>query len=150
VTVVTTSTDGVPHGITVSAFMSVSLEPPLVAVSIEKRARSHSLVAAAGRFGVSILSDAQEATSRFFAGLTRAGFDPAYTWHLETPLIADALGHLVCRVSAAHDAGDHTIYVGAVEYLGYRQTARPLLYFRGAYAAVAERTADTHRTDVGP
>lgn len=137
VTVVTTVDEGSVHGMTVSAFMSVSLEPLLIAISIEKRARTHGLLAAVGRFGVSVLADGQEAYSRHFAGTPQPELPPAYQWHQGAALLPDALAHLICRVVAAYPGGDHTIYLGEVEYLAYRRGGRPLVHYNGQYGTIA-------------
>ncbi len=132
VTVVTVQQGEEVRGITVNAFMSVSLEPPLVLVSIDKNANSHALLAESERYGVSILSEHQEAMSNLFAGRFDKSIEVHYEYVDGFPLIHGALAHLVCRVSEAHEAGDHTLYIGQVEYLSY-QNGKPLLYFGGRY-----------------
>lgn len=139
VTVVTTEHEGEPFGMTVASFASLSLHPPLVLVCLEKTAKTHDAVAAAGAFGVSMLSHAQAETSgRFasrkiedkFAGVaTRRG-------ELGVPLIEGSICTLECRVQSALPGGDHTIFVGEVVDA---QTAdgAPLLYFRSGYRDLA-------------
>src|SRR2546428_2734517 len=98
VTVVTTvAPDGV-HGMTANAFTSVSLDPPLVLVSVAKQARTHEYLSQARRFGVSILSAEQEPFAWHFAGRPRDGLKTPFVWKREVPLLQDALAHLVCRL----------------------------------------------------
>jgi flavin reductase (DIM6/NTAB) family NADH-FMN oxidoreductase RutF len=140
VTVVTTHDgDGRAHGLTANAVCSLSLVPPLVIVCVEKRAESHLAVARSRVFAVNILAEGQEALSRRFAvsggekfaGLKwRAGVTGA-------PILEDSLGYVECRVSAEHDGGDHTVYVGEVES-GTASLGRPLLFFRGRYHYLRE------------
>ncbi len=132
VTVVTVQQGEEVRGITVNAFMSVSLAPPLVLVSIDKSANSHALLASSERYGVSILSEAQEAMSNLFAGRPDESIEVHYEYKDGFPLIRGALAHLVCRTVEAHEAGDHTLYIGEVEHLSY-QDGKPLLYFGGRY-----------------
>src|SRR6185436_12526097 len=123
VTVVTTEHDGKPYGLTVSAFASLSLHPPLVLVSIEKQVKSHDAIAAAGKFGVSILARNQAELSGRFAS------------RIDDKL-AGAITTLECRVHAQLPGGDHTIFVGEV---AEAKTAEgdPLVYYRSAYRDLA-------------
>ncbi len=125
------------HGITVNAFMSVSLEPPLVAICIDKRANAHQTLLESDRFGVSVLRHDQEALSNHFAGRPVAGVTDPFVEMAGFPLIGDALARLVCRIIAVHEAGDHSLFIGQVEQLSYDDGA-PLLYYAGKYAHVQE------------
>jgi flavin reductase (DIM6/NTAB) family NADH-FMN oxidoreductase RutF len=134
VTAVTTRDgQGRPLGLTVSAFCSVSLQPPLVLVCVDRTSEAHGAFRESGLFGVSVLSEGQEEISRRFAwpGDTKfdAGLIPGRTG---VPLVKDALVHLECRLSAAHEAGDHTVFVGEILETAVR-AGRPLLYHRGLY-----------------
>jgi flavin reductase (DIM6/NTAB) family NADH-FMN oxidoreductase RutF len=137
VSIVTARDDaGVDHGMTVSAFASVSLEPPLVLVCIDHAASMHDLLLAHPRFGISVLSSEQEAYSRRFAADPDTGrFDGiAYNrGDSGVVLVDNALAHLECKVVQHHDAGDHTIFIAEVERAEPRH-GRPLLYYRGGYA----------------
>ena len=137
VSIVTTRDDtGADHGMTVSAFASVSLEPPLVLICIDHTASMYGLLLDHPRFGVSILSSEQEAYSRRFAADPDTGrFDGiAYSrGDSGVVLLDDALAHLECKVVQHHDAGDHTIFIAEVERAEPRH-GRPLLYYRGGYA----------------
>jgi flavin reductase (DIM6/NTAB) family NADH-FMN oxidoreductase RutF len=136
VTIVTArDADGHDHGMTCSAFCSVSLEPPLVLACIDAQADMHALLRGATHFGVSILEGGQEALSRRFAELPSGRFDGIGYTRAESGVILldDAIAHLECTVVARHQAGDHMICVGQVEWADCRQE-RPLLYYRGGYA----------------
>jgi flavin reductase (DIM6/NTAB) family NADH-FMN oxidoreductase RutF len=125
------------HGITVSAFSSVSLDPPLVAVCIGTKARACAMIAEAGRFGVSILAADQRALSDAFAGRPDAAA-PAWDragW--ETPVLSGALARLDCRVAQAVEAGDHVVFIGTVDRIDTSEGA-PLAYWRGRYRALAD------------
>ena len=136
VTVVTVEHAGEVVGITVSAFLSVSLDPPLVLVSIDKRARAHAALAAAPGFAVSLLAAGQEGVSNYFAGWKQPGqvVDLART-DRGAAVVPDALAWLECTLHQAVEAGDHTLYLGLVEAITVRD-ADPLLYFRGKYRAI--------------
>ena len=135
VTVVTLREEGRDFGMTVSAFCSVSLAPPLVLACIARDAEMHGALARVSHFGVSILASTQEALSRRFSDELPDRFDGVGYRRAESGvvLLDDALAHLDCRITARHDAGDHTIVVGAVED-GSLRHATPLLYYRGGYA----------------
>jgi len=136
ITVVTTRDGDRDVGMTVSAFCSVSLRPPLVQVCVDHETSLHAALRHNQRYGVSILAADQEALSRRFstAGSTRR-FDGIGYRRGESGMVLldDALAHLECRIVASHEAGDHTIFVGEVESASARG-ARPLLYYRGGYA----------------
>jgi flavin reductase (DIM6/NTAB) family NADH-FMN oxidoreductase RutF len=125
---------GRDHGMTVSAFCSTSLTPPLVLACIDHSADMHGVLARVSHFGISILTEDQEALSRRFAELPAGRFDGIGYARGESGvvLIDDALAHLECRIADRHEAGDHTIYVGEVERATLFQ-GRPLIYYRGGY-----------------
>ena len=137
ITVVTTrDADGRDMGMTVSAFCSVSLDPPLVQVCVDHAASLYAALAASTRYGVSILASEQEALSRRFATAeSTRRFDGIGYRRGESGvlLLDDALAQLECRIVASHATGDHTMFVGEVESATAR-SARPLLYYRGGYA----------------
>lgn len=132
---VITATDGAERrGMTASAFVSVSLTPPLILISVDNRAQMHTLLVRPDvtRFGVSVLSLAQRHLSDHFAG--RPGPEASVPWfdHEGLPLIGGSVAQLVCRRHEVIAAGDHTLYVGLVEYARYTDDD-PLVYFRGQY-----------------
>lgn len=145
VTVVTVrKADGSAHGMTASAFSSVSLEPPLVLVCIAKKALTHNLVQETGKFAINILAADQQPVSDHFAGRRPEGVQPfdGIPYRAEVtgaPIIEGALAYTDCTLYAAHDAGDHTIFVGKVERAGVQDLeAKPLLYWAGGYRALAQ------------
>jgi flavin reductase (DIM6/NTAB) family NADH-FMN oxidoreductase RutF len=136
VTVVSCELDGELSAMTVSAFASVSLDPPLVLICIARKASNHDRIARAGRFGVSVLAADQQALSNRFAGY--GGEDAPVDWSREsvkTPVLRGALAWLDCAVEQAVPAGDHTVYIGRVEALGATDGA-PLTYWRGGYRSL--------------
>lgn len=140
VTVVTTlDLHGRPLGLTVSAFCSVSLHPPLVLACIDKRAEANLGMRESGLFAVSVLREDQEEVSRRFASAARdklEGFELA-EGRQGLPLVPGALAHVQCRVRSFHDEGDHTVWVGEVLALAVHP-GRPLLYHAGAYRRLPE------------
>jgi flavin reductase (DIM6/NTAB) family NADH-FMN oxidoreductase RutF len=137
ITVVTSrDTDGRDVGMTVSAFCSASLNPPLVQVCVDRVASMYGALMGTERFGVNILAAEQEALSRRFASVDSSHrFDGiGYTrGESGVVLLDDALAHLECTMYAQHEVGDHMMFVGAVDRVSARD-ARPLLYYRGGYA----------------
>lgn len=136
VTVVTTrSENGTDQGMTVSAFCSVSLEPPLILICIEKTASVYGALIAAPSFVVNILSVNQEQTARRFSIVDIDRFAGVGYSHSEKgiPILDDVLGVVECNRVATHDAGDHTIIVGEVEAARVTNDT-PLLYYRGGYS----------------
>ena len=127
--------EGLDHGMTVSAFCSLSLEPPLVLVCIDHAASMFPVLATTTAFAVNILSHNQEALSRRFAADEPDRF--AGVGYVRGQggcvLLDDVLAHLECSVTGRFDAGDHTIVIGQVETAD-AQSERPLLYYRGGYA----------------
>jgi len=141
VTIVTTSLAGEPYGMTVAAFASVSLEPPLVLVCIARSASSHDVLAAAGRFAVNVLAEEQAEVAWRFAGPALmaerfAGLD-VEVGAGGVPLVAGSLAVVECEVAAVHPAGDHTVYVGRVERAAVRaEHGRALVLHRRAMFAL--------------
>jgi flavin reductase (DIM6/NTAB) family NADH-FMN oxidoreductase RutF len=133
VTIVTTRLGDQVHGMTANAFMSVSLQPPLVMVSVDKRARMHGLLHVGKTYGVSVLGAHQDRLSDLFAG--RSGEKPGnakFALVRETPLLEEAIVHVVARVVRTYWGGDHALFLGQVEYARYGE-GRPLLFHQGQY-----------------
>jgi flavin reductase (DIM6/NTAB) family NADH-FMN oxidoreductase RutF len=114
---------------TANAFMSISLDPPLVLVSVDLRARMHQHLGMGARYGVNVLSEQQEAVSHHFAGRPVDGLRLKFVWHGDMPLIEGCVAHVVARVVDVHPAGDHMLYIGHVEYLDWWEK-RPALLLR--------------------
>jgi flavin reductase (DIM6/NTAB) family NADH-FMN oxidoreductase RutF len=139
VTVITTCDEsGNPFGLTANAVSSVSLIPPLILVCVDKKADTYPYFERSKVFIVNILSDAQEGISRRFATSGIEKFDGIGYHKNESgcAVLDDAVGHIDCRIVQAHDAGDHTIYVGEVEAVDASDVP-PLLFFRGGYRKLA-------------
>jgi flavin reductase (DIM6/NTAB) family NADH-FMN oxidoreductase RutF len=139
VTVVTTVADGQVRGMTVSAFMSGSLDPALCVVSIRKKARLHQLLVDAGHFGVSILAKNQERLSSHFAGAPVPNVALEFDWVGGTPLVANAAAVIAADVASLYDCGDHTLFIGQIRHMTAHGRP-PLLVHQGRYAAVSHAT----------
>jgi len=136
VTVVTTkAADGSDQGMTVSAFSSVSLEPPLVLICIEKTASVHDALTRATAFVVNILSAKQEQIARRFSIVDIDRFEGVGFSRTQNGIavLDEVLGIIECNRFALHDAGDHTVIVGEVEATRV-ENGSPLIYYRGGYA----------------
>ncbi|MFJ8064723.1 flavin reductase family protein [Psychrobacillus sp. NPDC096426] len=140
VTVISTDVEGNYHGMTANGFMSISLDPTLIAISIGERAQTLKLIQESKRFGVSILEKNQLDISRRFAGQIPS--DEAFQFDLLNgfPLVEDALVQIVCRVEQEIVAGDHTIFLGQPEQL-YVKDGEPLLFSNGQYATLNRQYA---------
>lgn len=135
VTIVTTkAADGHLHGLTVSAFCSVSLNPPLILVCIQKTTGSYHAFGESKAFVVNILSAEQAELSNHFASPLEDKFTGVnFTKGIdEIPVLADCLVNLECRVVNAYEGGDHTIFVGEIEKVHSRE-GDPLAYYHGNY-----------------
>ena len=141
VTVMTTSAAGRLHGMTVSAFASVSLEPLLILVSVERSTLMHQLVFDSRAFAINILGKRSESTARYFADNDRLAA-PEFregSFRLGTtgsPILNEATGYLEATVHGTHQAGDHTIIVGQVVALEISTEEEPLVYYRSGYRSL--------------
>jgi flavin reductase (DIM6/NTAB) family NADH-FMN oxidoreductase RutF len=133
VTIITMRVGEQVHGMTANAFMSVSLEPPLVLISVDRRAKMCGLLHQGRHYGVSVLLEGQDGLSDVFAG--RAADDaPEPRFHVlhDTPLVDGALAHFVACVERSYWGGDHSLFLGRVEYARTGEGA-PLLFHGGRY-----------------
>jgi flavin reductase (DIM6/NTAB) family NADH-FMN oxidoreductase RutF len=152
VTVITVDYEGEVHGMTANAFTSVSLDPMLVLVCVDHRARTHAHLHTKKRFGVNVLAENQRAISEYYALATQthqdaereAGAQFDRTPH-GTPVLHGALAYLECRLRTAEDAGDHTIFIAEVEDVVVRE-GDPLLFFRGKYRAIGTAANGSSKT----
>ena len=138
VTVVTTKFEGTNSGITVTAFSSLSLDPPLVLIAIDKRARMHDRLPVGGHFAVNMLAEDQELVSREFASSKRDPFQEVgyHEGATGAPILTGAIAVVECQTVDRLAGGDHTIIVGQVEATHVRE-GKPVLYFRGGYCQLA-------------
>ena len=141
VSVLTVDLEGERMGVTISSLVSISLEPPLIGVSIGKQASLYELLRRASGFGISLLGAEHSALAQRFA----AGFPPIVHWQgVETrvgaagvaPLLADARGWIEASIRDAHDAGDHTLYVADVLSVEVGAARGGLVYLDRAYHGV--------------
>jgi flavin reductase (DIM6/NTAB) family NADH-FMN oxidoreductase RutF len=137
VTVITaTDSSGRNHGMTVSAFCSLSLEPPLVLMCIDRTATMFDLLTTGSGFTVNILASHQEELARRFATADSEKFDGVgYTAVDGNAVLDDVVAHAVCTRTQSIEAGDHTIVIGEVRSSSVSE-GEPLLYFRGGYASL--------------
>jgi len=135
VTVITIQIDQQIHGMTANAFMSVSLQPPLIVISVDRRARMNGLLREGVLFGVSVLEERQSVLSDRFAGRVTDGPEPDFELVHDAPLVQGALAHLVARVVRSYWGGDHSLFLGRVEYVRYGE-GTPLLFHGGGYGRV--------------
>ncbi len=145
---VVTTLDGLrPWGITVNALSSVSLEPPLVMIALDRRRQITPVVRAAGRYAVNILGEAQRGLSDCFAGapvtpdrdaFCGAGWVPG---ELGLPILDGAIASLECTTVEVHPVGDHDLFIGRVDALANAEMhPMPLLYYRRRYLRIERAT----------
>jgi flavin reductase (DIM6/NTAB) family NADH-FMN oxidoreductase RutF len=132
VTVITVHREEHTHGMTANAFVSVSLDPPLVLVSLDNRSNMHRLLPEVRRYGVSVLAENQENLSNHFAGKPAPEVEAGFTMRDGIPLLDGAVAHFIVEVTEVHPAGDHTLYLGRVAHFEWRD-GRPLLFYAGRY-----------------
>nr|WP_205963947.1 flavin reductase family protein [Psychrobacillus sp. BL-248-WT-3] len=132
VTVITTQVENEVYGMTANAFMSVSLEPKLVAISIGDQAKMHSYINSSKRFAINILTANQLELSKQFAGQLNSNLEVAFDYYQEHPILKNSLAVITCELFNQIDAGDHTIFIGKV--IGVKhEPSEPLLFFGGKY-----------------
>src|ERR1700722_8774756 len=138
VSVVVAEVEGRRAGLSISALVSLSLEPPLVGVAIARAAALHELLVDAGEWGVSLLAGDQEHVAQHFA----RGVPPIAMWHGievrddDPRLLAGAAGWLVARTVDRIAVGDHSLFVGAIEHLEDGHAASSLVHVHGGYRAL--------------
>jgi flavin reductase (DIM6/NTAB) family NADH-FMN oxidoreductase RutF len=135
VTIITTRVGEQVHGMTANAFMSVSLDPPLVLISVDRRTKMCGLLHEGSTYGVSVLCETQSTLSDQFAGRTSAeegSAEPRFDLIHDTPLVGGALAGFVSKVVRSYWGGDHSLFLGRVEYAHTGEGA-PLLFHGGRY-----------------
>jgi flavin reductase (DIM6/NTAB) family NADH-FMN oxidoreductase RutF len=142
ITIVTTKHEDRLLAMTASSFTSLSAEPPLILVAVNKSARTHPKIPEQRAFGVMILASNQEEVSSYGAGFygQEGNFLPGVAFHQEitgAPILNECLAWMDCSLYAAYDAGDHTIYIGKIEATG-SQHGDPLLWYSRGYRRLAE------------
>lgn len=137
VTVITTHCNGHDHGMTANAFMSISLEPPLLAISIAKSAKMLSNIQTSGVFAVSILAEGMEDLAWHFAGKPKPDLCDIFERRDGLPVIANAAATFVTELANEIAAGDHTIFLGRVREMSHDLEKKPLLFCRGKFGGLA-------------
>ncbi len=145
VTVITTAAGDKLHGMTANAITSLSLDPVLLLVCVDKATYTHGVLEGSGVFVVNVLGEHQEAVSRVFArrGEPEAGSlrGQSYTiGRMGAPILDDCLAFIECRVAEVLEGGDHSIFLGEVVGGGVKTEMEPLLFFRGRYRTLADET----------
>ena len=146
VTVVASNHGGQNHGMTVSSFTSLSLEPPLVMIALDCSSRTRQMVNDSAAFGVTILSEDQQEISNQFAGWLsdeRNRFEGLETFSIDSksPMIVGGLGFLDCKVVETYEVGTHTMFIGEVTALKVKENvgeSNPLIYFNRKYRSLKE------------
>ena len=142
VTVIATEVDGNVHGMTANAFMSVSLDPRLVVISIGEKARILEKVKQSKTFSVNILAANQQELSMIFAGQLKEHREVEFDRLDGKPVLNGAVAQIACEVSVEHLEGDHTLFIGRVTDI-HLEDAEPLIFYSGKYRALAEEKAVT-------
>jgi flavin reductase (DIM6/NTAB) family NADH-FMN oxidoreductase RutF len=132
VTIVTALADGETHGMTANAFVSVSLDPALVLVTLNNQSKLHRILSNANLYGVSVLAEDQQELRDHFAGRMTTGTQVSFVNRAGMALVEGAVAYFVVRVVDVHLAGDHTLHIGTVEHLECHDD-RPLLFYAGLY-----------------
>ncbi len=142
VTVVTgVMPDGTPAGVTVNAFTSVSLRPPLVLISLADSTTCLDAFIKGDRFVINVLGDDQHKLSLAFATLRKNKFKGVDygTWDSGCPILPGCLANLECTRVAVHQGGDHVVVIGEVDRMEHSKDGNPLLYYRGSYARLGKK-----------
>jgi flavin reductase (DIM6/NTAB) family NADH-FMN oxidoreductase RutF len=142
VTVIATDVDGDVHGMTANAFMSVSLDPKLVVISIGEKARILEKIKQSKTFSVNILAADQQELSMIFAGQLKEHREVEFERLDGKPVLKGAVAQIACEVSAEHLEGDHTLFIGRVTDI-HLEDAEPLVFYSGKYRALVEEKVVT-------
>mgnify|MGYP005990625569 CR=1 FL=1 len=133
VTIVTsTSKDGEVQGMTVNGFMSVSLDPALIVVSIGKNQKMHNTIKESGIYGVSVLNDGQKEISNHFAGMHNSELIVEFSSKDNIPYLTENIACFLTKVTQCIDAGDHTLFIGEVFSFEMKE-GLPLMFYKGSY-----------------
>lgn len=135
VTIVTTEVDGERHGMTANGFMSVSLDPPLILVSVGKKAKTHALLSKSKSYGLSVLAEDQINLSNHFAGQPQPDLEIPWESFHENWVMQGSLAKFSAKIVDAHDAGDHTLFIAEVIALEYTD-GDPLTYYYTGYSSL--------------
>lgn len=126
-------TDGLPTGMTANAFLSVSMTPPLVLVSVRRQSSFNAQIRVGDCYGVNFLAEHQQHLSAHFGGQRDSSLTPDFFDSHGVPLLEGSLAYIVARVTDIHPAGDHLLYIAEIEHLHCGHEAPPLIFYSGAY-----------------
>ncbi len=140
VTVIATEVEGEVHGMTANAFMSVSLDPKLIVISVRKQASILAKLQSSQTFSVNILGEDQQEVSMIFAGQLK---DKQVDFNRldGKPVIPGSIAQIACEVSGEHIEGDHILFIGKVTDI-YVEDKAPLIYYNGKYGSLKEEMID--------
>jgi len=139
VTVITTEVDGEVHGMTANAFLSVSLNPKLVLISIGEKAKMLDKIKQSKTFAVNILSENQQEISKMFAGQIKEKQEMEFERLSGLPIIKDSIANISCQVYNQHIEGDHTLFIGEVMDIFLPEgEGEPLTFYQGQYRELAK------------
>lgn len=139
VTVIATKTsENDVHGMTANAFMSISLNPKLVTVSIDNRSNTLNKIKESKKFSINVLSYDQKEISMHFAGQKELDREINFKFINDTPIIENALTSVVCDVYTSYVVGDHTLFIGEVKDIVFNETGEPLTFYNGKYGSILQ------------
>lgn len=138
VTIITTELEGKAHGMTANAFMSVSLDPKLVVISIDQKAQMLEKIKSSQTFAVNILAANQKELSQVFAGQIKEKKEIEFDRLEGQPVIKGAVAQVTCEVVNEHVEGDHTLFIGKVTNI-HLEDHDPLLFFNGQYRSLLDQ-----------
>lgn len=136
ITVVMAQADGETQEMTANGFMSVSLDPALIMVSVGNNQKIHKIISTSGRYSVSILGASQLEFSNHFGGKPNSDLIVECNDNEKTPYLSQNIGYFVAKVKSSHIEGDHTLFIGEVEEFSISNHEDPLLYSRGEYKSI--------------
>lgn len=142
VSIATMQTEERRHGLTISGFLSISPEPPLVLISVGQELTSDTLLQASGAYAINVLRDDQHELADRFAGrlgdVDRFEGLSTHTAATGAPILDDCLAWLDCRIVSSHVVGDHTLYIGEVDAAGVNGSTKPLIYWNADYRCIGD------------
>ncbi|PAQ16152.1 flavin reductase [Bacillaceae bacterium SAOS 7] len=142
VNVILTEVAGDVHGMTANAFMSVSLDPKLVVISIGERAQMLDKIQQSQKFTVNMLAADQQELSMIFAGQIKEKREVTFDRLADQPVLSGSVAQITCEVTAEHVEGDHTLFIGKVTAIQLEEKD-PLIYFSGRYRSLMEEVPTT-------
>lgn len=139
VTVITTQIEQDVHGMTANAFMSVSMDPKLITISVDNKANMLDKIHLSGKYAVSVLGEEQQDIAMHFAGQKIKEGGVTFDQIAGVPVIRESLATVVCDVHASHVVGDHTLFIGKVTEIDLRDGS-PLTFYQGKYGNYRQQT----------